>query len=240
MRVSFRGEDRRPKEREISHSADSVRSDRQSKSKKPKEEGLWRSSVRATLRTAAKDGARSSSEEQQRYREKAQLLLDHAVFQEIFEFGHELLDVFEIHVDAGEADVGDLIEFFEAMHDHFTDFGGSEFALSGFVDHTFDFVDDGFEFGRGDGALFAGFQKSLQNFLALEAFAPAVFLDNHVRDFIDAFVGGEAAGTFQAFTATADGVAGAALTRVNYLVIDVRAEGALHSKVSPLGTVEPL
>ena len=36
MQVSFRGEDRRPKEREISHSADSVRSDRQSKSKKTK------------------------------------------------------------------------------------------------------------------------------------------------------------------------------------------------------------
>ena len=94
--------------------------------------------------------------------------------------------------------------------------------------------------GVGTGRFLAGFQKSLQNFLALEALAAAVLLDDHVRDFIDAFVGGEAAGTFQAFTAAADGVAGAALTRINYLVIDVRAEGALHSKVSPLGTVEPL
>jgi hypothetical protein len=172
--------------------------------------------------------------------ETAQLPFDYAIFQEIFQFGHELLDVFEIHVDTGEADVSDFVEFFEAMHDHFADFSGGEFALRGFMDHAFDFVDDGFEFRRGNRAFFAGFQKSLQNFLALEALAAAILLDDHVRNFIDAFVGGEAAGTFQAFTAAADGVAGAALTRINYLVIDMRAEGALHSKVSPLGTVQSL
>jgi hypothetical protein len=83
-------------------------------------------------------------------------------------------------------------------------------------------------------------EQAVEHLLAVEALTAAVLFDHHVGDFIDAFVGGEAAGTFQAFTATADGVAGAALTRVNYLVIDVRAEGALHSKVSPLGTVEPL
>ena len=106
------------------------------------------------------------------------------------------------------------------MHDHFADFGGGEFALRGFVDHAFDFVDDGFEFRRGDRAFLAGFQKSLQNFLAFEALAAAILLDDHVGNFVDAFVGGEAAGTFQAFAAAADGVAGAALARVNYLVID--------------------
>jgi hypothetical protein len=143
------------------------------------------------------------------------------------------LDVFEIHVDAGETDVGDLIEFFEAMHDHFADFGGGELALGGFVDHAFDFVDDGFEFRRRNRALLASLQKSLQNFLALETLAAAILLDDHVGDFVDAFVGGEAARTFQAFAAAADGVAGAALARINYLVIDMRAEGTLHSEESP-------
>jgi hypothetical protein len=156
-----------------------------------------------------------------------------AVFEEVFEFGHEFLDVFEIHVDAGETDVGDFVEFLQAMHDHFADFGGGQFPFGGFVDHAFDFVHDGFELGRGNGTLFAGFQQALQNFLALEAFAAAVFLDDHVGNFVDAFVSGEATRAFQAFAAAANGVAGAALAGVNYLVIEMRAERALQLASSP-------
>ena len=119
------------------------------------------------------------------------------------------------------------------MHDHFADFGGGQFPFRGLVDHAFDFVHDGFELGRGNGTLFAGFQEALQNFLALEAFAAAVFLDDHVGNFVDAFVGGEAAGAFQAFAAAANGVAGAALAGVNYLVVEMRAERALQWLDSP-------
>lgn len=36
-------------------------------------------------------------------------LLFGAVFEEIFQFGHEFLDVFEVHVDTGETNVGDFV-----------------------------------------------------------------------------------------------------------------------------------
>ena len=169
-----------------------------------------------------------------------ELFFDGAIFEEVFQFGHEFLDVFEIHVDAGETDVGDFVELLEAMHDHFADFRGGQFPFGGFVDHAFDFIHDGFEFGSGNGALLASFQQPLQNFLALEAFAAAILLDHHVGNFVDALVSGEAAGAFQAFAAAADGVAGAAFAGINYLVVQMRAERTLHSKVSPLGTVRTL
>ena len=76
----------------------------------------------------------------------------------------------------------------------------------------------------GNGAFFAGFQKTLKDFLALEAFAAAVFLDNHVRNFVDAFVGSEAPRAFQALATAANGVAGAAFAGVDYLVIQMCAE----------------
>src|SRR5258708_15056961 len=156
-----------------------------------------------------------------------------AVLQQIFQLAHEFLDVFEIHVDAGEAHVGDFIELFEAVHDHFADFGGGELAFGGFVHDAFDFVDDAFEFRRGHRALLAGLQQALQNFLTFETLAAAIFLDDHVGDFVDSLVGGEAAAAFEAFAAAANGIAAAAFAGINHLVVDVRAERAFHSADSP-------
>src|SRR5438874_11795752 len=110
------------------------------------------------------------------------------------------------------------------MHNHFADFGSSELALGGFVNHAFDVVNNGFQFWRGDRTLLAGFEQSLQNFLALETLAAAIFLDDHVWNFVDALICGEAAAAFEALAAAADGVAKAALTRIDHLVVDVRAE----------------
>ena len=99
--------------------------------------------------------------------------------------------------------------------------------------HAFNVVDDGFQLWRSYRPLLASFQQSLQNLLTLETLAAAVFLDDHVGNFVDALVGGEAAATFQAFAAAADGVAGAAFAGINDLVVHVRAERALHSAESP-------
>ena len=117
---------------------------------------------------------------------------------------------------------------------HFADFAGGAFALGSFVDESLDFVDDRFEFRRRYWTLLARFQQALQNFLAVESFAAAVFLDHHVRNFVDALVSGETAPALQAFAAAANQIAGAAFARVDHFVVDVRAERALHCDESPL------
>jgi len=67
--------------------------------------------------------------------------------------------------------------------------------------------------------LLARLQQTLQELLTIEPFPPAVLLDHHVRDFVDSFVRREAASAFEALSPAADQIAGAALARVNYLVI---------------------
>src|SRR5713226_802171 len=119
------------------------------------------------------------------------------------------------------------------MHDHLADLGGGQLAFRGFLHYAFDFVHDRFQFRSGHRTLFAGLQKPLQNLLPLEALAPPVFLDDHVWNFIDAFVGGESAATLQALAPAANGVAAASLPRIDYLVVNLRAKGALHRADSP-------
>src|SRR5882672_9511116 len=99
--------------------------------------------------------------------------------------------------------------------------------------HGFDFIDNGFKLGRRHRPLLASFQQTLQNFLTFESFAAAVLLDHHVRNFINPLVRGEAPSAFQALPPAPNGVAAAALSRINYFVVDMRTERALHSAISP-------
>src|SRR5882757_2355853 len=157
----------------------------------------------------------------------------YAVFQQIFQLAHEFLHVLEVHIHRCESHVGDFIQFLQPVHDHFTDFRGSQLAFRGLLHHTLDFVHNRFQLGRGHRTFFASLQESLQNLLPLEALAPPVFLDDHVRNFVDAFVGGEPPAAFQALAPAANGVANAALPRADHLIVNVRAKRTLHWAESP-------
>ncbi len=89
-------------------------------------------------------------------------------------------------------------------------------------------VDDGFELAGGDGAFFAGAEQAAQDLLPVEALAAAVFFHDHVGDFVDALVGGEAAIAALALAAAADGVGLFALARVDDAVLPEAAIGTLH------------
>src|SRR6266403_125725 len=151
-----------------------------------------------------------------------------AIFQQIFQLGHEFFDVLEVQIDRSEPDIGDLVEFLDSVHQEFADLAGLTLALGRFMDKTLDFVDQGFELCRGDRPLLAGFQQPLQNFLAVEALPASVLLDDHVRDFVDAFVRGETAAAFQTFPAAANQVPDSALARVDNFVVREGTERALH------------
>src|SRR5713226_591436 len=155
------------------------------------------------------------------------------ILQQIFQLRHELLHVLEIHVDGCEPHIGHFIQLFQPLHDQFSDLRGGQLAFRGVVYHAFDFVHDSFEFGRRHRSLLASLEQPLQNLSTLKPFPAPVFLDDHVGDFVNALVGGEAASAFEALAAAANGVAGAAFAGVNHLIVHVRAERTLHSVVSP-------
>src|SRR5207342_1805444 len=67
-------------------------------------------------------------------------------------------------------------------------------------------------------------------FLPLEPLAPAVLLDDHVRDFIDPFVAGEAPAAFETLAAAANDFALLALARVDDLVAQMTAVWTFHER----------
>lgn len=48
--------------------------------------------------------------------------------KQLLQFAFEGFDVFELAVDAGEADVGDFVDFFQGVHDVFADDFAGDFA----------------------------------------------------------------------------------------------------------------
>ena len=193
----------------------------------------WRSprTERRGRREETQKAGIKASATKRRVAEFGRLSLDGAVFEQILQLRHEFLDILKIHVHAGKAHIGNFVELLEAMHNHLADFGGGQLPFRGFVDHAFDFVNDAFKFWCGHGTLFASFQQTLQDFLAFEALAAAIFFDDHVGNLIDALVSGKAAGAFQAFAATTNGVAGAALAGIDDLVVKMSTERTLHSGI---------
>src|SRR5215813_13059896 len=87
---------------------------------------------------------------------------------QVLELVQELVDVLELAVDGGEADVGDLVELAEALHDDRPDAGGRDLALLGVVEHGLDLVDDPVELDRRDGPLLAGLRQAGAQLVAVE------------------------------------------------------------------------
>src|SRR5580658_1082121 len=149
--------------------------------------------------------------------------------QQIFQFGHEFLDIFEVEIDGGEPYIRDLIVAAQAVHDQLADFAGLTLALSGLDDEGLGFIDDLLEPADGHGSLLAGAHQAVEHFLAVETLTAAVFFHHHVWDFVDALVGGEALFALQAFASAADGIRLLALARIHDFVIFKPAEGAFHA-----------
>jgi hypothetical protein len=141
---------------------------------------------------------------------------------------HEGVDVLEAAIDRGEADVGDLVEPLEPLHHEGADLAGGDLALVAVVEHRLGLLDDPLERPRRHRPLLARLDQAAEELLAVELLARAVGLDHHVGDLVDLLVGGEAAAALQALAPPADGVAVAALARVDHPVAVGGAERTLR------------
>ena len=149
-------------------------------------------------------------------------------FQQVFQFGHEFLYVFEVEIDGCESYIRDFVVAAQAVHDQLADFAGFSLALGGLDDESLGFIDDLFELADGHGTLLAGAHESVENFLAVKTLAAAVFFYHHVWDFVDTLIGGEAFFALQAFAAAADGIRLLTFARIHDFVIFKPAKGAFH------------
>src|SRR5208337_4091788 len=150
--------------------------------------------------------------------------------EQVLQFGHELLYVFEVEIDGGKPDVRDFIVAAETVHDELADLAGLALALGGLDDEGLRLIDDLLQLADRHRTLLACAHQAVEYLLAVKALAAAVFLHHHVRDFVDALVGGEALLALQAFAAAADGIGFLALARIHDFVILKPAEGAFHGE----------
>src|SRR5262249_53758380 len=142
-------------------------------------------------------------------------------------------DVLKVAIYGCKADVRHLVDLLQTVHDQLAQLGSGALALRGIDHELLHIVDDLLHASHGDRALFASPQHAGEYFLTLELFAPPIFLHHHVRDLVDALVGGETLFTLQALAAAADRRAFLALARVDDFVVFRAAKWAFHG----LGTL---
>ena len=148
--------------------------------------------------------------------------------QQIFQFGHEFLHVFEVEIDRGEPYVSDLIVAAQTVHDELADFAGFALPFGGLDDEGLRFIDDLLELADGHRTFFASAHEAVEHFLAVKTFAAAVFFHHHVGDFVDALVGGKALVATLALATPANGVCFFAFTRIDDSILRETAIGAFH------------
>jgi hypothetical protein len=144
------------------------------------------------------------------------------------EFVDEVGDVFEVAVDAGEADVSDLVDQSQVPHYDLTDTSAFDFSIELGQDFGFDRGDNALDAFSGDRAFPAGFIEPATDLLAVERFAHAILLDDLQRHFGDSFVGGESPLAREAFTPTPNGDTVFAGPRIDDAIVILPAKRTSH------------
>ena len=110
---------------------------------------------------------------------------------EIFYFADKVAGVAELAIYRGKAYIGDIIHFFQAVHDFFTNGCGGNLPAV-FLFEVFQYFIDGFfdQFGA-DRALFARFLEAEDKFAAVKGFVASVAFDGSKIFTLDLFVSGE-------------------------------------------------
>src|SRR4051794_1479635 len=150
----------------------------------------------------------------------------------------EVVERVEGLVDAGEAQVRDLIELPQLRQDGEADVVGLDLRRSGRADRLLHLPGEHRQVGVGDRAALAGLADAQHDLLPAERFGHAAALDHAQARGLG---GREAAAALRALTAAADGEPVVTRPRVDDTGVRVAAEGAEHAAILTLsrcGTAE--
>jgi hypothetical protein len=106
------------------------------------------------------------------------------LFQQVFQLIHELVDILELAVDGSEADVGDLVDTVQSLHNRLTDTSGINLFFTAFLKAELQAINDLFDGLNGNGTFLARTLNAGNNFLALEHLPPAVLFYDQGKGFL--------------------------------------------------------
>ena len=132
----------------------------------------------------------------------------------------EFSDVAKFFVNAGEADVGDLIEVAEALHDALADGAGRDFRFELSLHGVHDVFDEHGDLFDIDGAFVTGGANGANEFFTVEVLAAAVTFDDDDAVANEDLGGAVAVAALETFAAAADGRALLADSGVDHLVLN--------------------
>lgn len=123
------------------------------------------------------------------------------------QFVHKIVYVLELAIDAGKADIGDLIYQPQMLHDDLADLVGGDFRIEAVVDFPFDNFNECPDLIVADRAFPAGFFQSGTYFFRVKRFATAILLDDFDVGLFDVLIRREASLAIQTLPSTTDGKA---------------------------------
>src|SRR5918996_1500641 len=151
-----------------------------------------------------------------------------ALFEQLFEFHHELADVFEGAVNRRKAHISDRIGGVQLAHQRFTDDRTGNFFFTALLNGSLDAVRDHFDRIAAHRTLFARALQAVDDLEAIVAFAPAVLFHHQRHHLLNPLVSGKAPITPLALPPPPDHVAVLAQSRVDDSIAGLVAKGTFH------------
>lgn len=133
----------------------------------------------------------------------------------------------------GEADISDLVELFEPLHNHFSDFRRLNLAFHRIQQLLLYISRKIFGLLQGNGPFSAGLHDAVDHLVPVVDLSGAVFLDHHQRRVFDFFIRRKAGITFYAFSSSSDRASFFRRPGIDYPVFHMAAKWAFHKCNTP-------
>src|SRR5947209_3768799 len=132
-------------------------------------------------------------------------------------------------IDRREPHICHLIELFQLLHDVRANISRGNLFFGPFLQRALHAIGNRLESRDADRPFLAGLEQAGHELLPLEPFARPVLLHDHVRDFVNPLVAGEALRAVEAFTPSTNDFPFFALPRIDNLVAEVTTVWTLHA-----------
>ncbi len=153
--------------------------------------------------------------------------------EEIFELVHKFLDIFELAVDRGKADISHPVQTVELLHHALPNLRTLYLPLSSFLEMELDAIHDLFNHVDADGPLLTCSLQAIEDFEAVEWLSSRVFLDDQWERILCPFACRKSFTATETFPSAPNGLFILSQTGIDDFALGMATKGAFHSVRAP-------